>query len=176
LYKPKLDLGVLQNLFDKLDSNGNGTIEFDEFVTWLSEDEVRLQDALGHKESFEELALDHDEPLALIMRLHDKFSERLPNDMEDKYPTQPAKLNKDAALAAIEALNPMERQNIESRWDLVDVDGSCEGVYFDEFLEMLDFAELPAELRANLHSSRRRRRSSEKKKTSSEPSLGVIHE
>jgi hypothetical protein len=178
---PHLTTDEFEECFQKIDSDGNGTLEFDEFVVWISEDEVRLRGSIGYQGSFEHLALDHDEPLALIMRLYDQFCELLPKDIKDHYPTQPAKLHMDAALSATEALNPpKEDEDVASRWDLVDEDGSRDSVHFGEFLEMLDFAELPAELRKNLHSTRRTRRSlgerSHSKTKSNEPTLGVINE
>merc|ERR1711862_541437 len=73
--------------FRRIDEDGSGMIEFDEFVTWVREDEVRIVGASARKMSFEELAGVYNQTVPLIRYLYDCFVDALPPDgEEDQYP------------------------------------------------------------------------------------------
>lgn len=133
--------------FQRIDQDCSGRVEFDEFVTWIHADEVRVVGGSNKKMTFEELAAAHDEALEVIMYLYNCFQDALPEGAVDQYPDAPEGLNKDELKDLIMILTPnVSADDAYQGFDSVDVDGK-ERLDFDEFLEVLNMDELPQELR-----------------------------
>jgi len=145
---PNLTEAEFEARFRRIDGDGSGEIEFDEFVAWVHNDEIQVVGPSSRKLSPAELAQAYGEPLALVQYLHACFKGQLPEGQVDRYPEEPQGLGKADVRELLEAvtLRPLDAEDFEADWAIVDVDDS--GVLdFDEFLEILHFDELPKETR-----------------------------
>jgi len=144
--KPDIEESEFEAKFARIDEDGSQEIEFDEFVIWVREDEVRIVGTSDKKFEFSELAELHDQPLELIMYLHDCFQDQLPEEEECNYPSQPASMAKASVRELVTFLTPdTSDADFEANFSLMDVNQK-ECVVFDEFLDMIDMSELPDEL------------------------------
>lgn len=139
--------------FTRIDEDASGKVEFDEFVKWVHQDEVRVLGDSNKKMTFEELAAVHEEALEVIMYLYNCFQDALPEGQEDHYPDEPAGLVEADLKDLVLILTPNASvDEIHQAFETIDVDekGALE---FDEFLEVLDFDDLPKELREKFASN-----------------------
>lgn len=145
--RPDMEEVEFEMRFRRIDQDLSGTVEFDEFVTWVREDEVRVAGAAPmQKMSFEELAVVYGESVTLIKYLHDQFQDRFPEDDRDNYPTKPRSLAKQEVRALIAELTPdMTDADFETHWQMTTF-GKKDSLDFDEFLEVLPMDELPHEV------------------------------
>merc|ERR1719359_1982604 len=85
--RPSMEEVEFEARFRRIDQDLSGCVEFDEFVAWVREDEVRVTGAAPMaKMSFEELAQVYGETIELVHYLHDCFQDKLPADQHDDYP------------------------------------------------------------------------------------------
>jgi PAS domain-containing protein len=140
--------GEFEARFKRIDEDGSGMIEFDEFVQWTHADDVKVGgDGEAPKMTFEELAVEYNEPLSLIKYIYNCFCDILPEGESDQYPEDPASISKEEAERLVKTLAPsMKKEDFETYFGQVDVEGRGH-LDFDEFLEVLDLEHLPAELR-----------------------------
>jgi len=145
--QPDLGISEFEARFQRIDRDGSGQVEFDEFVTWIHNDEVRVMGELNKKMTFDELAAAHDEALEIIMYLHTCFQDALPEGTVDAYPDNPVALASDELQELVLILTPgVSPEEVSRAFGSVDADGKGE-LDFDEFLEVLNLDELPQELR-----------------------------
>lgn len=145
--KPDISDAEFEARFNRIDEDGSGLIEFDEFAIWVRQDEVRIVGASARKMDFEELAALHDEDVAVIQYVYHLFVEQFPEEDEDDYPEKPALLPKRAVKELQVQLNPaMTDAEFEMQYQLVDME-SKGGLSFDEVLEVIGVDELPQEIR-----------------------------
>eukprot|EP00933_Yihiella_yeosuensis_P030107 TRINITY_DN23785_c0_g1_i1.p1 TRINITY_DN23785_c0_g1~~TRINITY_DN23785_c0_g1_i1.p1 ORF type:complete len:751 (+),score=162.74 TRINITY_DN23785_c0_g1_i1:39-2255(+) len=134
--------------FRRIDTDNSEMVEFDEFCTWVSEDEVQVMGASAPKMSFEDLASMYNEPLDLIKYIHACFRDEMPEGQVDDYPSKPGKLSNQDAWMLIGILTPSvsNRKQFDEEFKVVDCEqtGTIE---FDGLLELLQFDALPEELR-----------------------------
>jgi len=150
--QPDLGDSEFEARFMRIDSDGTGQVEFDEFVMWMQQDEIRVTGDDVKKMTFEELASSHDEPLTMIMYLHKCFQDALPDGLVDAYPENPVALVKDEVKALALILTPnVSEEAIENMFTTVDSEQKGQ-LEFDEFLEVLELQELPQELRERFSS------------------------
>lgn len=144
---PNLTEAEFDARFRRIDEDGSGEIEFDEFVAWVHNDEIQVVGS-ARKMPTAELAQAYGEPLELIHYLHTCFKDQLPEGQVDRYPDEPVGLPKAEVQELLElvTLQRASDEEFEADWQIVDANekGSLD---FDEFLEILDFGELPAEIR-----------------------------
>jgi len=151
--QPDLGISEFEARFQRIDRDGSGKIEFDEFVTWIHADEVRVMGDLNKKMSFEELAAAHDEPLDVIMYLHTCFQDALPEGSVDAYPDNPVALACDELKELVLILTPsVSAEDVSRAFNCMDADG-CGELDFDEFLDVINLDELPQELREQASTS-----------------------
>jgi Ca2+-binding EF-hand superfamily protein len=133
--------------FLRIDQDGSGEIEFDEFVKWISADDVRVMGNDSKKMTFQELANAHRESLEVITYLHNCYQDALPEGLADRYPDDPVPLAEAEMLSLIKILTPnVDEEEAKQHIQAVDYDNKGQ-LDFDEFLEVLRMDELPAELR-----------------------------
>eukprot|EP00929_Paragymnodinium_shiwhaense_P036660 TRINITY_DN19613_c0_g1_i1.p1 TRINITY_DN19613_c0_g1~~TRINITY_DN19613_c0_g1_i1.p1 ORF type:complete len:755 (+),score=239.98 TRINITY_DN19613_c0_g1_i1:176-2440(+) len=146
--KPDITEAEFEARFQRIDEDGSGRIEFDEFATWLRQDEVRIGGGGGSKLTFEDLADQYGEDFQLISYLYSLFCDLVPEEEgEDKYPDKPVGLPKAMVRQLVHQVNPSRTDaDFEGRYCTVDMEdlGKLE---FDEVLEVLDFEEFPKEIR-----------------------------
>eukprot|EP00927_Polykrikos_kofoidii_P029584 TRINITY_DN25569_c0_g1_i1.p1 TRINITY_DN25569_c0_g1~~TRINITY_DN25569_c0_g1_i1.p1 ORF type:complete len:767 (+),score=197.63 TRINITY_DN25569_c0_g1_i1:64-2364(+) len=141
--RPGIGEDEFQARFKRIDEDSSGLIEFDEFVIWVREDEVRIVGASSRKMSLEELAEIHVEPIEVIRYLHGCFQDQFPEGTVDDYPRKPAGLPKHEVKQLLSILTPdMTDEDFETSFHLVDINQK-ERLDFDEFLEVIDLEELP---------------------------------
>lgn len=141
--KPDITPAEFEARFHRIDEDGSGEIEFDEFVTWIHEDEVHVKQC---KMTMEELAVAHDEPIESIQYLHNSFQREFPPGEVDGYPMQPVGLPKDSVRRLISTLTPSVSDSDFARdFDWADIDQKGQ-LNFDQFLDLLDWGQLPDEL------------------------------
>merc|ERR1712151_826718 len=144
---PDLEEADFEARFRRIDHDGNGSIEFDEFVYWIHEDDIAVVGGAGRKMPIEELAVAHSESVALIKYLHMCYKEQLPEGVEDNYPDAPACLSKDDAWDLVQIVAPStDVEGFERPWQVVDITGKGK-IDFDEFLEVLDLDAIPENIR-----------------------------
>jgi len=138
--------------FLRIDADGTGEVEFDEFVMWMHQDEIRVTGDDAKKMSFEELAASHEESVGVIMYLHTCFQDALPEGLVDEYPEDPVALVKEEVKNLALILTPnVSEETVEKMFTTVDSEEKGQ-LEFDEFLEVLDMQELPQELREKFSS------------------------
>ncbi|CAJ1379343.1 unnamed protein product [Effrenium voratum] len=139
--------------FRRIDGDGSGLIEFDEFVQWVHDDEVEVvSGAEKVKRTFEELADDMDVSVKLIMYVYDCFKFELGPDQVDEYPTTCASFPRDQAYTLAQILvQNLDKKKFDRYWSLVDVNDKG-SVTFDDFCELLDFEDMPEEVLAKYNS------------------------
>lgn len=145
--QPTISEAELEARFRRIDADGTGQIEFDEFVRWVYDDEVAVIGAGAKKMTLEELAKDYGIPLDLVKYIYDCFVNELEEGVEDHYPDKPAAMPYDTIWMLVNILTPTaEKKNFDNNFKQLDVEnkGKCT---FDEVLELLDFEALPSELR-----------------------------
>jgi len=147
--EPNLSRAEFEARFTRIDKDGSGMIEFDEFAMWIHSSEIRIAGNAACKMTFEEIANRYQEPLDLIMYLHTCFQDELPDGVEDCYPEEPEGLPKADAVRLAQSLIPnLDTKEFKENFEFVDEHsrqrGHCD---FDEFVELLDLDDLPAELR-----------------------------
>lgn len=147
--EPNLTRGQFEARFKRLDKDGSGLIEFDEFAHWVHSSDVRVVGNTSLKMTFEELAWRYQEPVDLIVYLYENFLDFLPEEVVDGYPKAPAGMPKEAAQNLILRLTPnYDKEDFDSCWRFLESTARQDGmVDFDEFLEILEFEDLPDELR-----------------------------
>jgi len=140
------DMGEAEFLsrFQRIDQDGSGLVEFDEFVCWLVDDEVSVGG--GKVKSHlpcHELAELFDVSEDLIDSLHSEFKANLPDGVEDNYPEEPAVLSKSQAFALVRDLNPWtEEAELEAQVSSMVFSEARVEFEFDTFLELIDFDDL----------------------------------
>jgi Ca2+-binding EF-hand superfamily protein len=145
--QPDLGDSEFEARFMRIDADGTGEVEFDEFVTWMHQDEIRVTGDDVKKMTFEELAASHDESVDVIMYLHTCFQDALPEGLVDAYPENPVALVKEEVKALALILTPnVSEETVEKMFTSIDAEEKGQ-LDFDEFLEVLDMQELPQELR-----------------------------
>ena len=93
--------------FRRIDVDMSNEVEFDEFVQWVREDEVRVAGAAPlQKMSFEELAVVYGESIELIKYIYDRFQDSFPPEEKDGYPKNPKSLPKAQVRALVSMLAP----------------------------------------------------------------------
>lgn len=145
---PNMEEVEFEMRFRRIDTDLSGMVEFDEFVTWVREDEVRVAGAAPlQKMSFEELAVVYSESVELITYLYDQFQDRFPPDERDNYPQNPKSLGKADVRALVASLTPdMTDAEFETEFQMTTF-SQKDKLEFDEFLEVLPLHELPDEIR-----------------------------
>jgi len=148
--KPDLTEAEFEMRFSRIDEDGSGMVEFDEFVQWIYTDDVKVAgSAGGAKMSFDELADMHGETIEMIKYIYSTFVDTLGEGQVDRYPEQPGALTREESARLCKVLAPrMSQTDFEESFDRVDLDAKGQ-LDFDEFLEVVDLDELPAELRDN---------------------------
>lgn len=147
--EPNLSRAQFDARFKRLDRDGSGLIEFDEFAYWVHSSDVRIAGAKSVKMIFEEIAYRYQEPVELVRFLHSCFQDQLPDGVVDGYPLEPVGLAKQEAKFLAGIITPgFDAEEFEQNFSIVDQGsrqpGFCD---FDEFVEMLELDDLPAELR-----------------------------
>ncbi|CAE7253719.1 unnamed protein product [Symbiodinium sp. CCMP2592] len=100
------------------------------------------------KRTFEELAGDMDVSERLIEYCYDCFKEMLDSETVDNYPTECATLPKEQACTLAQILvTTLDKKRFDRYWDTVDVQNKG-AVTFDDFLELLDFEDMPEDVLA----------------------------
>jgi len=146
--RPSMEEVEFEMRFRRIDQDLSGNVEFDEFVTWVREDEVRVAGAEPmQKLTLEELAQVYGEGLPLIQYLYDQFQDRLPDDEGDNYPLHPRSLAKADVRALVSSLTPdLSDADFETQFQMTTF-GKKECLEFDEFLEVLPVEDLPADIK-----------------------------
>merc|ERR1712137_984772 len=81
---PELTEPEFEARFLRIDEDGSGNIEFDEFAQWIHNDEVQVVGITGGaKKSLEELAELFNEPLEIINYLRTCWKDQFPDGEED---------------------------------------------------------------------------------------------
>mmetsp|Transcript_40057 Transcript_40057/g.94289 ORF Transcript_40057/g.94289 Transcript_40057/m.94289 type:complete len:731 (+) Transcript_40057:95-2287(+) len=149
---PHLTDSEFEARFARIDSDGSGVIEFDEFVNWVREDEVHVVG--GQKMTFEELAHHLNESLEFVNYIYGCWNEQFTmvdeNADKDDYPNNPKAMAKKEVRELVTLLTPgVTDEEFELEYSQVDTlsKGSLD---FDEFLEVLDQEAIPAEFRENV--------------------------
>jgi Ca2+-binding EF-hand superfamily protein len=145
--KPDLTNPEFEAHFRRVDEDGSGLVEFDEFVTWLCENEINITGVKGsRKMTFVELAGFYDVAEERILYLYSSFVNSLADydeNLEDDYPHAPVKLPKDDVRALCGFVQPnMALHEFERNFDIADVSKE-EALDFAEFLEMIEFDDVP---------------------------------
>lgn len=145
---PQLSLAEFEARFNRIDEDSSGQIEFDEFVTWVREDEIRVVGARGTKMPIVDLAQVHNIPIALVEYLKEEFAAHLPEGVQDDYPESPASMGRaDMRLLVAELTPAVQDEEFEMIIDGINVMNK-DSFDFDEFLEVIVIEELPPELLA----------------------------
>jgi len=150
---PNLSDQEFEAHYRRIDLDGGGAVEFDEFVTWLSENQINLTGVSTRKMTFKELAGFYGVSVNVITYFHNSFQAGLyeygGDDNIDEYPDQPLKLPKDEIKNLLSFLRPkLSQVEFESVWSIANVSVEEDTLDFSEFLEMIDFDDLPEELQA----------------------------
>jgi hypothetical protein len=145
--RPEMDDTEFEMRFRRIDEDCSGRIEFDEFVYWVGEDEVRVNnEAPLEKMPFEDLAHVFDQSVELIKYLHDRFQDRLPEGEQDDYPQNACSLPLEEIRALVMSLAPsVSDSQFQKNLDAT-IFSAKVALAFDEFLEVLPFDELPQEI------------------------------
>jgi hypothetical protein len=147
--RPYMEEVEFEMRFRRIDTDLSGTIEFDEFVMWVREDEVRVGGAAPlQKMTFEELAVVYSESVELIKYLHEHWQDQFDNPNEKcGYPAKPKSLPKDKIRALVSSLTPdMSDADFETQFQMTTF-SKKDCLDFDEFLEVIPLDELPDEIR-----------------------------
>jgi len=145
--RPSMEEVEFEMRFRRIDTDLSNMVEFDEFVTWVREDEVRVAGAAPlQKMSFEELAVVYSESVDLIKYLYDQFQDHFPEGEKDDYPKNPKSLGKSAVHTLVASLTPdMSDAEFETQFQMTTF-SKKDTLEFDEFLEVLPLDLLPEEL------------------------------
>lgn len=145
--RPTMEEVEFEARFRRIDSDGSNQIEFDEFVMWVREDEVRVAGAGAmEKMTFEELAVVYSQTVDLIKYLHQTFEDAFPLGDRDGYPSEPKSLGKAEVRQLVARLAPeMSDAEFETQFQITTF-SKKDTLEFDEFLEILPIEELPAEI------------------------------
>mmetsp|Transcript_52826 Transcript_52826/g.123584 ORF Transcript_52826/g.123584 Transcript_52826/m.123584 type:complete len:741 (+) Transcript_52826:52-2274(+) len=155
---PHLTDSEFEARFARIDSDGSGVIEFDEFVNWVREDEVHVVG--GQKMTFEELSHHLNEGVDFIQYLYTCWCGQftmLNQDADvDDYPNNPKSMAKKDVRELITLLTPsVTDEDFEVEFSQVDT--LSKGVIdFDEFLEVLDQEAIPLEFRETIKTSQQK--------------------
>jgi len=121
----------------RIDIDGGGSVEFDEFVTWLSENQINLTGVSSRKMTFSELAAFYGVTEDVIMYFHNSFQNALyefEDGLIDGYPDQPAKLPKAEVKELLGFLRPkLSAAEFESVWSIANVSIEEDTLDFAEF-------------------------------------------
>lgn len=145
--QPDITPAEFEARFRRIDSDGSGHIEFDEFMAWVHGDDVAVVGSEVKKPSFEDLAQDFGISLDLVKYIYDCFVNELEEGVVDGYPDKPAAMPYDTIWMLTNILTPWARKkDFDVAFKQVDMEkkGACT---FDELLETLDFQALPKELK-----------------------------
>jgi len=146
--RPEMGEEEFNMRFRRIDQDRSGEIEFDEFVSWVGEDEIRVNnEAPLQKMPFEDLAFIFDQSVDLIQYLHDRFQDRLPEGEHDEYPHDAHTLPLEEIRALLTSLAPSVtdaqfKKSLEGTIFVAKTE-----LAFDEFLEILPFDSLPDEIK-----------------------------
>lgn len=148
--RPNMEEVEFEARFRRIDQDLSGQVEFDEFVQWVREDEVRVAGAAPlQKMSFEDLATVYSESVELIKYLHERFQEAFPDGEADDYPSNPKPLGKAEVRALVSSLTPsMSDAEFETQFQMTTF-SKKDTLEFDEFLEVVPLDELPDEIRGD---------------------------
>lgn len=145
--QPNITPAEFEARFRRIDTDGSGLIEFDEFVGWMYDDDVAVIGMSVKKLSFEDLAADFEIPLDLVKYIYDCFVNELDEEVVDHYPDKPAAMPYDTMWMLINTLTPSaQKAEFDIAFRQIDVE-KTNACTFDEVLEVLDFQALPKELR-----------------------------
>ncbi|CAE8662617.1 unnamed protein product, partial [Polarella glacialis] len=145
--QPGLSMPEFEARFRRIDNDGSGMIEFDEFVTWVRDDEVQVVGVSSRKMTFEELAANFGEDVVCIQYCYKCFQDALPEGAVCTYPREPYGCDESECWQLVGVLTPnKQRKDFDKDFAAIDVNKKG-SLTFDEFLEILDFEDLPAELR-----------------------------
>lgn len=148
--KPMMTDDEFEARFRRVDEDGSGWIEFDEFATWVCEDDVKIASDDIEKMSLEDLADAFEKPLDVIQYLHSCFKDELPDGLKDNYPEEPADLPKANCWSLISMmLTNQIKKEFDAAFAIVDADGKGT-VQFDVFLELIQWDQLPLELKQKI--------------------------
>jgi Ca2+-binding EF-hand superfamily protein len=144
---PDLTEPEFEARFNRIDEDGSGEIEFDEFVNWVCEDEVDVVGfSGGEKRSFQELADFFGEPVEIINYVHTCFKDQFPEGESDGYPSNPGALSQKDIRFLVSVITPeVEDDEFQEQFDIV-ANGK-ESLQFDEFLDVIAFDCLEDEVR-----------------------------
>merc|ERR1719326_100276 len=92
--KPDMTDEEFEARFQRIDEDGSGEIEFDEFAIWVRQDEVRIVGVSSRKLSLQELAELYNESMQVVGYIHSLFLDLMPEDEDDDYPQNPGSLAK----------------------------------------------------------------------------------
>lgn len=145
--QPHITEAELEARFRRIDRDGTGTVEFDEFVRWVYDDEVAVIGAGAKKMPLEDLAEELNIPLELVKYIYDCFVNELEEGVEDHYPDKPAQMPYEIIWRLVSVITPsIEKKSFDRDFKQLDVENKRKCT-FDEVLELLDFQALPTELR-----------------------------
>lgn len=147
--EPDLTSAQFEARFRRIDKDGSGLVEFDEFAQWVHSSDVRIMGTGTMKMTFEEIANRYQESVEIIEYLHSCFQDQLPDGLVDGYPDKPVGLHRHEALFLASLMTPnIDKGEFNENFDIVDKGSAHPGFCdFDEFVEMLELDDLPAELR-----------------------------
>lgn len=147
MLNPNISEAEFDARFRRIDEDRSGKVEFDEFATWIHEDQVQCVGTKSKKMTLQDLASCYDQSLELIQYIHHCFQDELPDVEVDNYPVKPGRMPKQSAWMLAGILTPsLSQKEFEANFQIVDV-RKLGVIEFDEFLELLNFHLLPTELR-----------------------------
>jgi hypothetical protein len=145
--RPNMEEVEFEMRFRRIDTDLSNMIEFDEFVMWVREDEVRVGGAAPlQKMSFEELAVVYSESIELVKYVYDHWQDHFPEGEKDDYPKHPRSLQKADVRALVASLTPdMSDADFEMHFQMTTF-SQKDTLDFDEVLEVLPLDDLPHEI------------------------------
>jgi Ca2+-binding EF-hand superfamily protein len=145
---PKTTDPEFESHYRRIDIDGGGAVEFDEFVVWLSENQINLTGQTSRKMTIAELAGFHDVTEDIVMFYYSSFANSLyeyDDSLVEGYPDEPAKMPKAEVQTLVSYLRPnMSDADFEAAWQIANTSDQ-DSLDFGEFLEMIDFDDLPEE-------------------------------
>lgn len=150
---PDLSDAMFEAQFRRIDEDCSGVVEFDEFIKWCMENEVRIDEGEKTFPSLLELSEIYRERQEVIIRLHNRFEECFPEGEMDRYPEEPRSLPKDEVRSLLQELTPgfFTEDDFQEKLAKMPDDPSNPSeelaFTFDKVLEMLDWQGLSEDFR-----------------------------